>query len=77
MRGQRQSRAVDVNVHRAGIDAGKIGVQDVLVLDLVEVHRHEPWTASVAGSRGEDGLGDRIDVGERIETKHSNTPPMS
>jgi len=48
-RGDRPGRAVDHAAHRVneqvGPDAGKVGRQHEVIVDLVEVHRHEPRTA--------------------------------
>ena len=42
----RQQLTVDVDVHRAGVDAGKVCRQDVVVAVAVEVHRHPAGTAA-------------------------------
>ena len=72
-----QSAVVDVDVHRSGVDTGQVGGQDVVIVDLAQVHRHEPWGASRSGLAGQQAPGQGIKVTERIKTKHSNSPPMS
>ena len=61
-----QGAVVDVDIHRPGVDTGQVGGQHVVVIDLAQVHRHEPrgpssirsgWSASprVKASRSLNG----------------------
>ncbi len=41
MRGQRERAVLDVDVDRAGVDAGQIGVEHIVVVYPIQVHGHE------------------------------------
>src|ERR1700754_2118068 len=77
MRRDREGAAVDVDIDRSGVDTGKVCGQQVVVVDLAEIHRHEPRGAIRSGLAGQQAPGQNIKVTERIKTKHSNSPPTS
>src|SRR5436853_75998 len=54
---------------RRGFARSAIGI---VVVHLVQVHRHEPGTAGGPGLASEQAAGESIDVTERIKTKHSS-----
>ena len=59
------------NHEKNGIHTGKISGQYVVVLDLVEVHRHESGAAIGSGLAGQQSPGHGFNFIERIEAEHS------
>jgi len=43
MRGDGQRPAIDVDIDRTRVDSRQIGTENIVIIDLVEIHRHEPW----------------------------------
>src|SRR5690349_21586555 len=48
-----------------------------MVVDLAQVHRHEPRGTIRSGLARQQAPGQGIKVTERIKAQHSNPPPMS
>ena len=58
-----QQLAVHVHIHRARIDAGKVGVQDVVVALAVQVNGHQPQPLPGVQQRA----GHPVEFAERIK----------
>lgn len=66
-----QDVVVDVDLDRAGVDAGEVAVQDEVVTGAVEVHRHRHGRGAGGARRGtEDLAGQAVELTERIEGQH-------
>lgn len=74
-RRHRQGAVLHADIHRSRINPGQISGQHIVVIDLAQVHRHEPRTAARPDRPGQNVADQSVEISERIETQHSNPPP--